>query len=72
MMVAILALGRLWFPRLDMLNCAAVAALILLVAKPLLILDPSFRLTFVAVDCVAGLAGPWIDRFIEPCLYALR
>jgi competence protein ComEC len=72
LMVAILALGRLWFRRLDMLNSAAIAALILLVAKPLLVLDPSFQLTFVAVGCVAGLAGPWIDRFTEPYLYALR
>lgn len=72
LMVAILALGRMWFRRLDMLNSAAIAALILLVAKPLLVLDPSFQLTFVAVGCVAGLAAPWLDCFIEPYVRGLK
>jgi len=72
LMVAMVAVGKLWFRRLDLLNSAAVAALILLVAKPLLILDGSFQLTFLAVGCVAGMAGPLLDKWSEPYRKALR
>jgi competence protein ComEC len=72
LMVAMVAIGRLWFRRLDLLNSAAMAAVILLVAKPLLVLDGSFQLTFLAVGCVAGIAGPLLDKWSEPYRGALR
>src|SRR5713101_735159 len=44
MMASIVVLGGFYFRRLDLLNSAAVAALILLVAKPLALRDSSFQL----------------------------
>jgi competence protein ComEC len=57
-MTAIVVLGGFFFRRLELLNSASVAALTLLIAKPLALRDSSFQLTFVAVGCIAGLAVP--------------
>jgi ComEC/Rec2-related protein len=54
MMAAIVVLGGFVFRRLELLNSAAVAALILLAAKPLALRDSSFQLTFVAIGCIGG------------------
>lgn len=54
-MTAIVVIGGLFFRRLDLLNSAGIAALILLVAKPLAIRDSSFQLTFLAIGCITGL-----------------
>jgi len=72
MMAAIVVLGGFFFRRLDLLNSAAVAALVLLVAKPLALRDSSFQLTFVAIGCIAGLAAPWLDKRVQPYARALR
>jgi len=58
LMAAMVVLGGFFFRRLELLNSAALAAVILLVAKPLALRDSSFRLTFVAIGCIAGLALP--------------
>jgi competence protein ComEC len=72
LMAGIVALGAVFFRRLDLLNSAAVAALLLLVARPLLVADPSFQLTFVAIGCIAGIAAPWLERRVQPYVRALR
>ncbi len=72
MMAAIVVLGGSFFRRLELLNSAAVAALIMLVAKPLALCDSSFQLTFVAIGCIAGLALPWLAKTLQPYVRALR
>ena len=72
MMAAIVVLGGFFFRRLDLLNSAAVAALGLLVAKPLALRDSSFQLTFVAIGCIAGLAAPWLEKRVQPYVRGLR
>src|SRR4029077_21905 len=62
MMAAIVVLGGFFYRRLDVLNSAAIAALVLLVAQPLALRDSSFQLTFLAVGCIAGLAAPWLEK----------
>ena len=72
MMAGIVVLGGFFFPRLELLNSAAVAAIIILVAKPLALRDSSFQLTFLAIGCIAGLALPWLARTVQPYVRALR
>jgi competence protein ComEC len=72
LMTAIVVIGGLFFRRLDLLNSAGMAALILLVAKPLAVRDSSFQLTFLAIGCIAGLAAPWLAKTIQPYVAALR
>src|SRR4029077_12033920 len=62
MMAAIVVLGGFFYRKLDVLNSAAIAALVLLVAQPLALRDSSFQLTFLAVGCIAGLAAPWLEK----------
>jgi competence protein ComEC len=72
LMAAIVVIGGLFFRRLDLLNSAGLAALILLVAKPLAVRDSSFQLTFLAIGCIAGLAAPWLEKTVQPYVKALR
>jgi competence protein ComEC len=72
LMAAIVVLGGFFYRRLDVLNSAAIAALILLVAQPLALRDSSFQLTFLAIGCIAGLAAPWLERNVQPYARALR
>jgi competence protein ComEC len=72
LMAVIIVLGRLFYRRLELLNSAGLAALILLIAKPLAIRESSFQLTFLAIGCIAGLAMPWLARTVEPYAQALR
>jgi competence protein ComEC len=72
MMAAIVVLGGFFFRQLDLLNSAAVAALVLLAVKPLALRDSSFQLTFVAIGCIAGLAAPWLENRVQPYVRALR
>ncbi len=71
-MAAMVVHGGFFFRRLELLNSAALAALILLVAKPLALRDSSFQLTFVAIGCIAGLAFPWLEKTVQPYERALR
>jgi competence protein ComEC len=71
-MAAMVVLGGFFFRRLELLNSAALAAVILLVAKPLALRDSSFQLTFVAIGCIAGLALPWLEDTVQPYVRALR
>jgi competence protein ComEC len=72
LMTAIVVLGGLFFRRLDLLNSAGLAALILLIAKPLAVRDSSFQLTFLAIGCIAGLAAPWLAKRVQPYVKAMR
>ena len=72
LMAAIVVLGGFFYRRLDVLNSAAIAALVLLVARPLALRDSSFQLTFLAIGCIAGLAAPWLERNVQPYARALR
>ena len=72
LMATIVALGTFFYRRLDLLNSAAIAALLLMIARPLAVRDSSFQLTFAAIGCIAGLALPWLARTTQPYVRALR
>jgi len=72
LMTAIVVLGTFFYRRLELLNSAALAALILLVAKPKAVVDTSFQLSFLAIGCIAGIALPWMEGHIQPLVSALR
>ena len=72
LMAGVVVLGRMLYRRLDLLNSAALAALLILVARPLEVSDPSFQLSFLAMGCIGGLAVPWLERSVEPYTRALR
>ena len=72
LMTAIVVIGGLFFRRLELLNSAGTAALILLVAKPAAVRDSSFQLTFLTIGCIAGLAAPWLEKTVQPYVKALR
>jgi len=72
LMAAIVVLGGFFFRRLDSLNSAGLAALVLLVSKPLALRDSSFQLSFLAISCIAGLAAPWLEKTVQPYVRALR
>jgi competence protein ComEC len=72
LMTAVVVLGGLFFRRLELLNSAGIAALILLVARPLAVRDSSFQLTFLAIGCIAGLGVPWLEKSVEPYAKALH
>src|SRR4029077_16465296 len=72
LMTATVVLGSLFYRTLDVLNSAAIAALVLLVAQPLAVHDSSFQLTFLAIGCIAGLAAPWLEKTVQPYVKALR
>lgn len=72
LMACAVVLGGFFYRQLDLLNSAALAALALLVARPLVIRDSSFQLTFVAIGCITGLALPWLAATVQPYARALR
>jgi competence protein ComEC len=72
LMVAIVVIGQLFYRRLELLNSAALAALVLLIAKPTAVQDTSFQLSFAAIGCIAGLAVPWLERSVQSYVRALR
>ncbi|OLD62235.1 MAG: DNA internalization-related competence protein ComEC/Rec2 [Acidobacteria bacterium 13_1_40CM_2_60_7] len=72
LMAAVVVLGRAMFRRLDLLNSAGMAALVILLVRPLELFDASFQLSFLAMGCIGGLAAPWLENTIEPYARALR
>ena len=72
LMTGIVVLGTFFYRRLELLNSAALAALILLVAKPKAVVDTSFQLSFLAIGCIAGIALPWMQRHVQPFVRALK
>jgi competence protein ComEC len=65
LMGALFLTSRLFYRRVDLLNTTALAALIILAARPSALRDSSFQLSFVAVGTIGALAVPWIDRSSE-------
>jgi competence protein ComEC len=72
LMACAVVLGGAFYRRLDLLNSAALAALAILIVRPLAIRDSSFQLSFVAIGCIAGLAIPWLAATVQPYALALR
>jgi competence protein ComEC len=72
LMTAIFLCARLLFRRVALLNTVAVAAILILVAKPSELLESGFQLSFLAASVIAGLAIPWIDRMSTPYRRALE
>jgi competence protein ComEC len=62
LMAAIFLSSRLLFRRVELLNTLALAALLLLVARPSTLADPSFQLSFLTLGTIGALAAPWMDR----------
>ncbi|MBI3670928.1 MAG: DNA internalization-related competence protein ComEC/Rec2 [Acidobacteria bacterium] len=72
LMTAVFLSSRMLFRRADLLNTLAVAALILLVAHPSALADPSFQLSFLTIGTIGALAVPWMDRSSGIYLRALE
>lgn len=71
LMAALFLLSRLLFRRVELLNTIAVAALVLLVARPTSLADPSFQLSFLAAGMIGALALPWVELSSAPYRRAL-
>lgn len=72
LMTGLFLCGRLFFRRVFLLNTVALAAVILLAARPSDLFQSSFQLSFLAAGVIAGLAIPWIDRTSTPYRRALE
>ncbi len=72
LMALVLLIAGYFFRRLELLNSAAIAALVLLIANPMELRDSSFQLSFLSIGCIAGIAVPWMNRHIEPYAKSLR
>ncbi|HEV2388451.1 MAG TPA: ComEC/Rec2 family competence protein [Candidatus Acidoferrales bacterium] len=66
LMAAMVVLARVIFRRVEVLNSVALAAVILLLARPSDLADPSFRLSFLSAAIIAAVALPWIARTSSP------
>jgi competence protein ComEC len=72
LMASLVIIGAHFYRQLDLLNYAAVAALVLLLANPKFVTDTGFLLSFLAMGAIAGVALPLIERSIQPFLRALE
>jgi competence protein ComEC len=66
LMAGLYLLARPLFRRVDLLNTIAIAAMVLLLAKPSSLFDSSFQLSFLAAGVIAALAIPWMERSSVP------
>jgi len=71
LMAAVFLSAKLIYRRMDLLNVAAVSALVLLAARPSEITDASFLLSFSAIATIGAIAVPCIARSSEPYRRAL-
>jgi competence protein ComEC len=72
LMAGIVVLASFSYRRMEILNSAAVTALVLLVVHPASLLDTSFQLSFLAIGCIGGIALPWMEKHVQPYVHALR
>jgi len=72
LMTLVVVLALIFFRRVELLNSVALAALILLIASPSLLIDSSFQLSFLAMFCIAALAVPWLEKHLEPYAKGMR
>jgi competence protein ComEC len=70
-MAAVFLSAKLIYRRMDLINVAAISALILLAVKPSELVDASFLLSFSAIAAIAAIAVPCITRTSEPYRLAL-
>jgi competence protein ComEC len=71
LMAGVYLSAKLLYRRMDLLNVAAISALVILVARPSEITDASFLLSFSAVATIGAIAVPLIARSSEPYRLAL-
>lgn len=71
LMAAIFLSAKLIYRRVDLVNVAAISALLILVARPSEITDASFLLSFAAVAMIGAIAVPCLERTSEPYRLAL-
>jgi competence protein ComEC len=72
LMTALYLCGRPLFRRIELANSVALAALLILLARPASLADSSFQLSFLAAGVIAGVALPWIVRSSAPYRAGLR
>ncbi len=72
LMAAAYLMARAFFRRMDTLQVAAVAALLILFWRPGELADPSFQFSFLAIGAIGGVALPWLERTAEPLRRALQ
>jgi competence protein ComEC len=72
LMAGIVVLANLLYRRLDILNSAAVAAVILLAARPAELFDTSFQFSLLGIGCIAAIALPLLERHVQPYVSALN
>ena len=72
LMFAIYLFTRLLYRDRAMLNALGLAALILLIADPRVLVGASFQMTFLCVALVAGIGVPVLERTILPYSHGLR
>ncbi len=71
LMAALVVLARLLFRKIELLNTIGLAALLLLLAQPSSLADPSFQLSFLATGMIGALGLPWIEQTSAPYRRAL-
>jgi competence protein ComEC len=71
LMAAVFLTAKLIYRQMDLINVAAVSALVILAARPSEITDASFLLSFSAVATIGAIAVPCIERSSEPYRRAL-
>ena len=71
LMAAVFLSAKLIYRRMDLINVAAISALMILAAKPSELVDASFLLSFSAIATIAAIAVPYIARSSEPYRLAL-
>jgi competence protein ComEC len=72
LMAAVFLSAKLIYRRMDLINVAAISALILLAVKPSELFDASFLLSFSSIAAIAAIALPCIARSSEPYRLALN
>ncbi len=72
LMAMIFLFSGVLFRRVELLNTTAVAAVLVLLAQPAALVDPSFQLSFLAGAMIGALAQPWLERSSLPYRAALR
>src|SRR5580700_6054503 len=71
LMAAVFLSAKIIYRQMDLINVAAVSALLILAARPSEITDASFLLSFSAVATIGAIAVPCIARSSEPYRRAL-
>jgi competence protein ComEC len=71
LMAAVFLSAKLIYRRMDLINVAAISALVILAVRPSEIIDASFLLSFSAVATIGAIAVPCIARSSEPYRLAI-